>query len=239
MKTAKTLIGLAMAACLAAASAQAGAPLPGIYKSQNGQVLHGRHTESFAGGAQHLTVGNAINGASWNGASLGTQWSYKCPDITSVVLLADLVNPVTGNGQKIYSKFFTGGTFAMNGTGEAWDGGDAAYSGVISSYTERTTIIYQAFVRVNETSNITWSGHFTGFRYPCVQWSANGATVGSTDGGASLPAGYPPFVSPTTCNADRSYGVWWQHTDVTVNIIECTVPAQESTWGGIKSLYTD
>ena len=65
----------------------------------------------------------------------------------STLLLVDLVNPVTGNGQKIYKKTFTGGTFTMNGTGEAWDGGDATYTGVVNFYAETTTSIFASCPR--------------------------------------------------------------------------------------------
>lgn len=237
MKTVRSLFAFVAAACLLTVSAQAGAPLLGTYTSEGGDVSHGRHTESFANNGEFLTVGNAVNAASWDGATLGVQWSYSCPDIVSTLLLADLVNPITGDGQKLYKKYFSGGTFTMNGTGEAWDGGDAVYTGVMSYYSETTTIIYANFERVNAVTDITWFGHFDGFRYPCVQWAANGATLGDTSDGSSLPAGYPLFVSPGSCSTDRTYGIWWQDSDVTMTITECTVPTEESTWGSIKALY--
>jgi hypothetical protein len=237
MKTVKSFFAFVATACLLAASAQAGAPLVGTYTSEAGQVSHGRHTESFANDGDFLTIGNAVNSASWNGAALGVQWSYSCPDIASVVLLIDLVNPITGDGQKIYKKTFTGGTFAMNGAGEAWDGGDAAYTGVISFYSETTTIIFANFQRVNAVTDITWSGYFDGLAYPCVQWAANGATIGDTSDGSTLPAGFPPFVNPTDCNLGRTHGIWWQDSDVTMTIFDCTIPTEETTWGKTKALY--
>lgn len=240
MKTAKGLLSVAFVGCLIAASAHAGPPLVGTYKSQAGQVSHGRHTESFANNGEFLTNGNAINAASWNGATLGVQWSYSCPVITSTLLLVDLVNPVTGDGQQLWKKTFSAnGSFTMNGTGEAWDGGDAVYFGELDTYSETTTIIFQNFKRINADTDITWTGHFTGPRYPCVQWSANGATLGDTSGGGSLPAGFPPFVDPNACDPSRTFGIWWQDTDVTMTIFDCTVPVEESTWGGIKSLYNE
>lgn len=237
MRIAKSLTCLFAAICFFAASAYAGPPLIGMYKSEDGDVSHGRHTESFANNGDFLTVGNAINAASWDGATLGVQWTIQCPAIVSTLLLADLVNPITGNGQKLYKKYFTGGTFTLNGTGEAWDGGDAVYTGVVESYSETVSIIYQGFQRINADADITWSGYFEGYRYPCVQWSANGATLDDTSGGATLPPGYPPFVEPATCDPTRIYGIWWQMTDVGMSIVECTVPVEEQTWGAIKALY--
>jgi hypothetical protein len=225
------------AACLLAVSAQAGAPLGGTYTSEAGQVSHGRHTESFANDGDFLTFGNAVNAASWNDPTLGMQWSYSCPDITSTLLLVDLVNPVTGDGQKIYKKTFSGGTFTMNGAGEAWDGGDATYTGVINFYSETTTIIFSNFQRVNAVTDITWSGYFNGSGYPCVQWAANGATLGDTSDGSTLPTGFPPFVNPVDCGLGRTHGIWWQDSDVTMTIYGCTIPVEESTWGNIKALY--
>jgi len=169
MKTVMSFFAFIAAACLLAVSAQAGAPLVGTYTSEGSEVSHGRHTESFANDGDFLTIGNTVNAASWNGATLGLQWSYSCPDIASTLLLVDLMNPVTGDGQKIYKKNFTGGTFTMNGTGEAWDGGDATYTGVMNFYSETTTIIFSNFQRVNAVTDITWSGHFDGPSYPCVQ----------------------------------------------------------------------
>jgi hypothetical protein len=237
MKTSVSIFALVAATCLFAVSAQAGAPLVGTYTSEAGHVSHGRHTESFAIDGDFLTIGNAINAESWNGSTLGVQWSYSCPDIVSTLLLADLVNPVTGDGQKIYKKTFTGGTFAMNGVGEAWDGGDATYTGVISYYSETTTIIFDNFERVNAVTDITWSGYFNGPSYPCVQWAANGATLGDTSDGSTLPADFPPFVNPTDCGPGRTHGIWWQDSDVTMTIFDCTVPSEESTWGNIKALF--
>ena len=237
MKTAMSFFAFVAVACLLAVSAQAGAPLGGTYTSEAGQVSQGRHTESFANDGDFLTLGNAINAASWDGATLGVQWSYSCPDISSTLLLADLVNPVTGDGQMIYKKTFTDGTFTMNGTGEAWDGGDATYTGVINFYSETTTIIFASFQRVNAVTNITWSGYFDGYEYPCVQWAANGATLGDTSDGSALPAGFPPFVNPDDCSLGRTHGIWWQNSDVTMTIYGCTIPVEETTWGNIKALY--
>ena len=204
MKTAKSLFAFVAISCLLAVSAHAGPPLVGVYTSEAGQVSHGRHTESFANAGEFLTVGNAVNTASWDGATLGVQWSYSCPEIVSTLLLVDLVNPVTGNGQKIYKKTFTGGTFTMNGTGEAWDGGDATYTGVIDFYSETSTIIYSTFERVNADLDITWSGHFNGRGYPCVQRAANGATLGDTSGGGKLPAAFPTFDDPSDSSTGRT-----------------------------------
>jgi hypothetical protein len=237
MKTAMSFFTIFAVACLFAVSTQAGPPMVGTYTSEASQVSHGRHTESFANDGDFLTIGNAINAASWNGAALGMQWSYSCPDIASTLLLIDLVNPITGDGQKIYKKTFTGGTFMMNGTGEAWDGGDATYTGVITYFSETTTIIFSNFQRINADTDITWSGYFDGPSYPCVQWAANGATLGDTSGGSTLPAGFPPFVNPTDCSLGRTHGIWWQDSDVTMTIFDCTVPTEESTWGNIKALF--
>ena len=237
MKTVKKLFAFIVAGCVLATSALAGPPLTGVYTSEAGQVSHGRHTESFANDGDFLTVGNAINAASWNNVTLGVQWSYSCPDISSTLLVADLVNPITGDGQKIYKKYFTDGTFTMNGTGEAWDGGDATYTGVIDYYSETTTIIFSNFQRVNAVTDILWSGFFDGYGYPCVQWAANGATLGDTSDGSTLPAGFPPFVDPTDCSLGRTHGIWWQDSDVTMTISSCTVPVEPSSWGNIKALY--
>ena len=146
MKIAIRFALLIGAVALVAGSANAGPPLQGTYKEETGDIETARYSESFAGAAQYLTAGNTMNSRSWDGASLGTQWYVECPDIESApALIFDNVN-ILGNGQQIWQKTFGGtATFWMNGTGEAWDNGDATYTGVVDTYTEQVIIIFLSF----------------------------------------------------------------------------------------------
>jgi hypothetical protein len=225
-----SLITVAMA--LVAVSAWAGAPVQGTYKEETGDLLIAHYAESFAAAGEYLTVGNAMNSQSWDGGTLGTQWWVSCPDIENPPnLVFDNVN-ILGNGQQIWQKTFAGGTFFMNGTGEAWDGGDATYTGVVDTYSETVTIIFTGFNRVAATSNVQWSGVFDNYPLSCISGIENGADLMG-----AKPASYPDYVDPDTCDPNRTFGRFGNHTDMTFSIIECAVPTEPSTWGKIKGLY--
>ncbi|MFQ5510265.1 MAG: hypothetical protein ACE5EO_00295 [Candidatus Krumholzibacteriia bacterium] len=225
----KILLLLAVFAALAVSS-RAGAPIQGTYKSSAGQVMAGRYAESFANAGEFLTPGNVMTTESWNGASLATQYFFSCPQLVSVNLVQDNTGG-TGNGSIIWSKVYLGGAFFMNGAGEAWDGGDATYSGVIDTYTERVTVLFIGGVRVSATSNIEGSGRFNGFPNACISWIANGVDVAG-----AKPAGFPDYVD-SSCNPNRVFGRFGNRTDYTINVIPCVVPVEDATWGHIKALY--
>ena len=64
----------------------------------------------------------------------------------------------------------------------------------------------------------------------------NQEELGTTDT-ASLWPGYPAFLVPITCDPTRTLGSWGEVDEITLIITGCTVPAKETTWGEIKSLY--
>jgi hypothetical protein len=226
MSAVKKVIGLSMAGIMVAAVAFAGAPLPGVYQSQAAQVLHGRYAESFDGGGWFST-GNVNNSASWNGAALGTQWSYTCPEVTTVNLVSD--NGLTKTYQLLFD--VTNGTFFLNGTGEAWDGGDASYTGVIDQISETGDVLYDFFNNVIAwDTDVQWSGRFDGYSTVCINWTANNAY----DSGAG--AGYPAYLH-NDCSGGGAAGQSGNHTDITITIGECEVPTENATWGAIKDLY--
>ena len=242
MKTAKQVLLSALAVIVFAATSHAQPPVTGVYYSTpplGTDVLDGRQSESWSAPTGFLSVGNTLYAQSWNGATLGTQWSISCPDVQALpVLIVDLVNPVTGNGQKIWSvSLSVPQTFTLDGAG-AWAGGDAVYNGVITTASLTVTEQFVAFARTGAVANIAYSGHFVGPRYPCLQWAANWAEVGTTDGGAK-PPGYPTFLTAGTCAAagPPSLGQWGNHHQITMTIFDCMVPVEEKTWGAIKELY--
>ena len=82
------------------ALALAGPPIDGTYTSTDlgGQVLLGLYSESWEVPDGRLQMGNTSNKASWDGASLGTQWELRCTRIAGPpVLITDTVD-ANGNG---------------------------------------------------------------------------------------------------------------------------------------------
>ena len=207
--------------------ALSGPPLSGAYSSQSGELLPGRYTESFLSNGGYLTTGNAINAGSWDGGSTATQWRVSCPELVQSLLLADFINPTTGTGQRIYQKIFAGGTFWLNGTGEAWDGGDAAYAGSIDTYEEVAVHTYVNWQVVDITADITWTGSFNQYSSgtACdlyIQWAMQGVRLGDTVAGP-LPPGFPPFVASSACSPTRSFGMWAHQPDVAMVIDRASV----------------
>jgi hypothetical protein len=226
MNFAKRVMMLSVAALLVAVTAHAGAPLQGEYKSQNSQVSHGRYAESSVNPSEFFTVGNVVSIASWDGATLGAQYSYGCPKIVTSVLILDL------GSTKSYALTFTGGTFTLNGTGEAWDGGDAVYTGTIDGYTESGNAIVFAGSVLAWNRDVAWSGRFDApYDDVCIQWTANAALDSPPGAGA-----YPAYVADD-CTTPRVFGHQGTHTDVTMVISDCIVPTEDATWGAIKELY--
>ena len=177
-------------------------------------------------------TGNVMKDESLDGLTLGTQYVFSCPQFTGATLISTSV--VGGTGQEVWEKtFLNNGTFFLNGAGEAWDGGDAAYTGLIDSYTETVTILFVAGSRISAASNIAGNGRFDLYGSSCVSWVANGADVTGTKDNT-----YPDYVD-ATCAPNRIDGRFGNRSTYTINITPCVVPVEESTWGAIKALYND
>ena len=103
MKTAKRVLLSALAVIVFAATSHAQPPLTGVYYSTaplGTEILDGRQSESWSAATGFLTVGNTMHAQSWDGGTLGTQWTIICPDVSGApALLADLLDG-SGNGQK-------------------------------------------------------------------------------------------------------------------------------------------
>ncbi|HEU4366577.1 MAG TPA: hypothetical protein VFT13_14065, partial [Candidatus Krumholzibacteria bacterium] len=52
------------------------------------------------------------------------------------------------------------------------------------------------------------------------------------------PADYPDYRD-ANCNAGPTDGHWGDIRDLTVSVTGCAVSTEQSTWGGVKSLYRD
>lgn len=226
MNAVKRVFGLSVAGIFVAAAAYGGAPVPGVYGGA--QTDDGRYAESFAAAAQFATVGNVNQTASDDLSNpLGYQWSYSCAEINTATLLQDL-----GTQQK-WQYFFdvTNATFYLRGTGEAWDGGDAFYTGVIDEFSETGWNVYFFGSWVGWNSDVAWSGHFDPpYDGTCISWLANNVMATNYT--------YPSWVE-ADCSTPRSFGTTGNQTNVTIDIHtgDCQVPVEESTWGAIKELY--
>ncbi len=240
--TLRHVICLSLLAVVAlAAAAIAGPPVNGIYQSTDvgGTLNMGRYSEAWDAGGAALGIGTTLHAQSWDGMNLGLEWSYSCGTIQNTpYLISNTVNPVTGNGYKIYSKNFVGGTIWLSGTGP-WAGGDAFYSGPILSYTEIETVQYANFEHIHAVTNVSAIAAIEGYNDLCLAFSvANGVEVGSTDLGGVKPADYPTFLAEN-CDPTRVEGAWWDMMSLSLQIDGCAVGNSESTWGTVKSLYSD
>ncbi len=235
-----TSILLLAALGLAAATAFAGAPLPGNYQSSDlgGVIGYGRYTEGWQSGGGALAVGTTLNAQSWNGTSLGSDWKYWCAtEQAPATLMFDAVN-TSGNGNRTYMKTFQGGVIWLSGTGP-WANGDPEYAGVIDTYAEFETIQYSNWVPIAAVSNVQATAHFNNYPSDCLAFQiSNGTRIGTTDLGGVKPADYPAFLYAGTCAEGAPYGAWWQMTSITLSISSgCATPSKPSTWGSLKALY--
>jgi hypothetical protein len=226
---------------LLAGASFAGAPINGDYQSTDlgGPVYTGRYTESWDEGGGATESGTTLNAESWDGASLATQWRYWCGTETSDgVLLVDNLNPTTGNGNRTYMKTFDGGYIWLSGTGP-WANGDPDYFGTIDTYTEFETIAYSNWVPIAAVTNVQAIAHFDDYPDKCMAfYIGNGTRIASTEVGDPIPPDYPDLLD-TDCNATRTEGAFWNFFSVTLSINECAVSTEGSTWGGIKSIFSE
>jgi hypothetical protein len=220
----------------------AGPPLDGIYKSTDvgGVINVGRYTESWEAGGGALMPGTTLNAESWDGANLGLEWRYWCStQWVAPVLLINTVNPVTGNGNKTYMKQFNGGYIWLSGTGP-WANGDPDYPGVIDTYVEFETIQYVNWVPVHAVTDVQATAHFNNYPESCMNFFiSNGVEIGSTDLGGTKPADYPGFLKAFACTPILTLGAWWDMKDLSLYILDCSVPTEEMNWGAIKAHYKE
>lgn len=230
----------ALLTLLLAGSSIAGPPLVGNYDSTDlgGVVYVGRYTEGWAPGGGAIQSGTTLNAESWSGTVLGTQWRYWCAtEVADGVLLTDNVN-ASGNGNRTYMKTFVGGYIWLDGAGP-WANGDADYPGVIDNYTEFETITYSNWVAIAAVTNVQALAHFDNYPDQCMTfYIGNGSRAAATDIGDPVPLDYPGLLD-TNCDATLVDGAFWDFFSITLSITGCTTPVEESTWGGIKSMYSE
>ena len=219
--------------------ALAGPPNNGTYKSTDigGTMLPGRYSEYWFGAP--LAVNNTLNEQSWNGGTLGTEWHWYCPWITSKVLLFNGVNGA-GNGNKIWRVTYTGGFCWLSNTGP-WGGTDPTYLANINTWVAIVTETFASFVEVGTIRNHNATATFTGYNQECMSLNVtNIEKLGDTVADGPLPANFPVFWDWFVCAPTAGNGEWGDVDAITFVITGCeTVSVQERSWGSIKAMYRD
>ncbi len=94
MILAKTSMLTLITLSLIISSALAGPPVNGVFNSTDlgGEVEVGRYMESYTDPDGAISIGTTLFAQSWDGMSLGTQWSYQCGVVESdPILISDFV----------------------------------------------------------------------------------------------------------------------------------------------------
>lgn len=173
---------------------------------------------------------NVLNAESWDGTTLGTIWQFSCAVTASPSVIQDNRDP-TGTGTVNVTMNYTGGTFLLSKNGP-WGDSIHDWTGILHNTTRSITYQYVNYLLVTGVENINSSGIFDASGCELTFVIANGVFRGIT---GTLPADYPPLLDPH-CGATRTSGTW---ADIIGPIlkIDCVVPTQIMTWGGIKTLY--
>lgn len=229
---------LAAAIAMAAAAALAGVPVQGTYYSYDmpgGTFNTGRFSESWVDPGEHGQFGNTINAQSWNGSVLGAEWKLWCPSIqTAPVLVSD--TRVNGTGEVTWRTVYSGGHFFLGAAGP-W--GDEDYGGDLVNFVVVTTYQYDLGVLLGVRSNVTSMGLIDGYT-DCMEYTINNAAFFGTTNMGPLPAGYPAFLDEYCGEGLWVRGGWGSATQIAIRIRgDCNVGTETSTWGEIKSLFSD
>jgi hypothetical protein len=231
---------------LVSVPALAGAPANGTYESTDigGLMLPGRYSESWFGG--RLMPNNTLNEKSWDGATLGTQWHWYCPWISGApALLVDAVNPVTGDGFKMWRVTYVGGYCWLDGSlGTPWYGGDPSYTANINTWIATVTETYDNFQEVGTVRNHNATATFVGYNQQCMNLVVSNVEKLSdtVKSGGPVPADFPDFWDWSPCASIGTVGPgeWGDVDSITFTITGCeTVAAQPKSWGAVKAMYRD
>ncbi len=241
----KTLLLLSGLIALLVTPALAGPPQDGAYFSVDlgGVIQMGHGTESWPENFNDGSwgeIGNTLQAQSWNGATLGAQWEVSCITLCADPVLMNDNLDANQTGYQTWRNEYCGGRLWMNGTGEAWDGGDAEYWADIVNFISYTTYQYYEGIIVGTIANINMTAVFDGYD-TCMEFViANATGLGYTDIDGdplgNLPPDFPAFMN-ANCSETGSRGVWGEISGVTVIITGCSTSTQETSWSSLKSLY--
>ena len=235
MRNAFTVLMLSAMLALSVSTAIAQGPQDGIYKTQDGDFLEGRYTVSWPGANSFEDAGNLINVESWDGAALATEWRIYCPFIATVNTL--FYNDL-GGGTVIakYQIEYTGGSVWLSGAGP-WGGGDAFYTGSVTTYMEIRDVQIIAGTLTGLNSNHNVAASIDGYQPDCVTFAiGNSAWLGTEATHGPKPATFPAYLD-SNCDPVGTNGHWGTATDLTLTVSGCSVGTEDTTWGSVKSMY--
>jgi hypothetical protein len=182
-----------------------------------------------------MRAGNVFHLQSWDGSTLGGQWSFACPILDTGWTISDSTDE-EGNRHIVGINEFTTGIFTLDGSGP-WGGGDPSYSFEISDYHE--------IIRVfgNDTSytilSIEGAGHgllaTETYHATIFLHALFRQEIDNTDNDGHHPTDFPAIVN-WLCEPGPQYGAWGGVTEIHFEITSI-VPVESCTWGRVKSLY--
>ena len=227
---------------LAASTVLAGPPQTGVYLSDDmgGQVLTGRFSESWVDPGSHGQLGNTINAQSYDPAfGQGSQWKVWCASIALPSTLVSDTRDVNGTGEVTWRTAYSGGLFWFSADGP-WGDGAEDYTGLINMFTATTTYLYVEGEALGIRSNIVTTGQFDNYD-DCFEYTINNtAFFGDTDANGPLPSDFPEFMDENCQAGTPTRGGWGSVTEIALRILgNCTVGAEATTWGAVKSLYQE
>ena len=187
-------------------------PITGTF--QEPSFFPGHWTESFMGleppklpGPSQ--VGNIVEAASWDGATLGGQWA-----LTGANILQDTAFPPAVYGLlkvQQYLTEYTGGATLTLKAGPWTELGDGDYTVTVNGFTQSTIVTTFNNVPLTVTAAISMTGTING--YPGYEMNYLAATSKIVGQGAAAPAGYPGIVPPAIA------GQWGTANDIQMQII--------------------
>lgn len=213
-----------------AASALAGCPDSGYYRTQNGTILPGRVSEAWCNGGPGQP-GNTENAMSW-GADLGSQWKVwgQTIDATGAVEVDNTVD-LNGNGHIDYATNYSGGQFWLSGT-HTWSLDGQPITGALTYFNVATRVQYNDGLAVAANSNVFFDGTIDGCADCMIAYTiANAELVWSSAFGTPAPADYPALLCGATA------GEYFDACCITMVITCGGIPTEPQTWGQIKALY--
>ena len=251
-RTVMVFAAFAMALAVVASAQPYDPPVNGIYFSTDmpgGTILTGYFSESWAGAIPtHGQLGNTINAGSWDGTTLGAEWKLWCSTINQPPILVSDTRDGNGDGEVTWRTYYEGGRFWFSQNGPWSSDNLVDFTGDIHEFTATTTYQY-AFggQLIGIRTNITTIGHFDQldprWDEACMVYEINNsAFFGTTDQGPKPPE-FPMFLDPAACPIKTlltpELGGWGDVTHIALSIDDCTVPVRETTWGEIKSIYSE
>jgi hypothetical protein len=171
-------------------------------------MLDGRWTESFNGGGPSMPT-NKLDGASWDGAVLGGQWTLAGVTLVSDQTIFD-TGVLPGGMEMIqYLTVYSGGTVTLK-SGGPWTGaGDGDYVVNVNNFS-LSTLVQKFGGSTQITGTVSMDGTFQA--NPAMKMTYLTA-VTKIDGGspAAFPANYPALLWPQ--------GQWGSTSTTVMNII--------------------